>query len=97
MSNQSSYNQQLVHVSSNGRLVIPISIRKKLKIDQIVLLRVEKGRIILKPVKPMEESFGEGGKRARQAAIEISIDRRNEVEDERKALRLITRTSRKFS
>ncbi len=45
----------------------------------------------------MKESFGEGGKRAQQAAIDLSIDRRNEVEVERKALKLITRSSRKFS
>lgn len=36
----------------------------------------------------MKESFGEDGEKARQAAIEISIDRRKEVESERKKSRI---------
>jgi len=82
---------KLIRVSSKGQITIPTSIRKKLKINRTVLLIVEKGRIILQPVRPMEESFGEGRERARQAAIGISIDRRKEVEAERKAFKLITR------
>jgi AbrB family looped-hinge helix DNA binding protein len=78
--------QKLARVSSKGQLVIPARIRKKLKITRTVLLREEDGRIILEPARSMEESFGEGGEKARQAAVEISIDRRKEVESERKKL-----------
>jgi len=39
----------------------------------------------------MKEPFGEGGEKARQAAIEVSLDRRKEVESERKKLRRKTR------
>ena len=66
--------QKLARVSSKGQLVIPARIRKKLKITKNVLLREERGRIILEPARSMEESFGEGGEKARQAAIEY-LDR----------------------
>ncbi len=75
---------KLARVSSKGQLVIPARIRKKLKITRTVLLREENGRIILEPSRSMEESFGDGGERARQGAFEISMDRRKEVESERK-------------
>ena len=57
---------------------------KELKINTTVLPTEDNGRIILEPAKSMKESFGEGGDKARQAAIEISIERRKEVEPQRK-------------
>lgn len=78
--------QKLVPVSSKGQVLIPARIRQKHKISKRVLIKEEKGKIILEPAKSMEESFGEGGEAAREAAIEISIDRRKEVESERKKL-----------
>lgn len=78
--------QKLARVSSRGQLVIPSQLRKKLKINTTVLLTEDNGRIILEPAKSMKESFGKGGEKARQAAIEISIERRKEVEPERKML-----------
>jgi AbrB family looped-hinge helix DNA binding protein len=78
--------QKLARVSSKGQLVLPAKLRRKLKIGQTILIREEEGRIILEPAKRMEESFGDGGEKARQAAIEISLDRRKEVEFERKKL-----------
>jgi AbrB family looped-hinge helix DNA binding protein len=78
--------QKLARVSSKGQVVIPVSIRRKHKISKRVLIREEKGKIILEPAKSFEESFGDGGDLARQAAIEISLDRRKEIESERKKL-----------
>ncbi len=78
--------QKLVPVSSKGQVVIPARIRHKHKISNLVLIKEEKGKIILEPARSMEESFGEGGEAAREAAIEISVDRRKEVESERKKL-----------
>jgi AbrB family looped-hinge helix DNA binding protein len=78
----------LARVSSKGQVVIPARIRKRLKINRTVLIREENDRIILEPAKSMKESFGEDGEKARQTAIEISLDRRKEVEsEERKKLR----------
>ena len=78
--------QKLARVSSKGQVVIPAPIRKRYKISNRVLIKEERGKIILEPAKSFEESFGDGGDKARQAAIEISIDRRKEVESERKKL-----------
>ncbi len=80
--------QKLARVSSKGQVVIPASIRRKHKISKTVIIREEKGKIILEPAKSLEESFGDGGEKARQAAIELSIERRKEVESERKKLSL---------
>ena len=78
--------QKLARVSSKGQVVIPAPIRKRYKISNRVLIKEGRGKIILEPAKSFEESFGDGGDKARQAAIEISIDRRKEVESERKKL-----------
>lgn len=78
--------QKLARVSSKGQVVIPAKIRRKLKISRTVLIREEKGRVILEPSMSMEEAFGSGGKIMRQVAIEISRDRRKEVRSERKML-----------
>lgn len=78
--------QKLARVSSKGQVVIPAHIRRKHKISKTVLIKEERGKIILEPAKSFEESFGDGGDMARRAAIEISLDRRKEVESERKEL-----------
>jgi AbrB family looped-hinge helix DNA binding protein len=78
--------QKLARVSSKGQVVIPANIRRKHKITKTVLIKEEKGKIILERAKSFEESFGDGGEAARQAAIEISLDRRKEVESQRKKL-----------
>ncbi|MDA4130050.1 MAG: AbrB/MazE/SpoVT family DNA-binding domain-containing protein [Thaumarchaeota archaeon] len=69
--------QKLARVSSKGQVVIP-AIRRRHKITRIVLIKEEGDRIILQPAKSFEESFGDGGDKARQAAVEISINRRKE-------------------
>jgi bifunctional DNA-binding transcriptional regulator/antitoxin component of YhaV-PrlF toxin-antitoxin module len=68
--------------------VIPAKLRRRLKISRTVMIREENGKIILEPSVPMEEAFGTGGKEMRQVAVEISLDRRKEVESERKKLSL---------
>ena len=80
--------QKLARVSSKGQVVIPAYIRRKHKISKTVLIKEEGGKIILEPAKSFEESVGDGGDMARLAAIEISLDRRKEVESERKKLSL---------
>lgn len=80
--------QKLARVSSKGQVVIPAKLRHKFNISKSVLIKEERGKIVLEPAKTFEESFGEGGERAREAAIEISLDRRKEVESERKKLSL---------
>ena len=66
-------------MSSRGQIVIPANIRRKHKISKSVLIKEEKGRFILVPARSFEESFGDAGEIAGQAAIEISIDRRKEA------------------
>lgn len=80
--------RKLIPVSSKGQVVIPASIRLKYKIKKSVIIKEERGKIILEPAKSFEESFGDGGEAARQAAMEISTERRKEVESERKKLSL---------
>ncbi len=80
--------QKLTRVSPKGQVVIPAQLRRKHKISKTVLIREDRGKIVLEPIKSLEESFGEGGERARQAAIEISMDRKKEIEFERKKLPL---------
>lgn len=75
--------EKVVPVSSKGQIVIPAPLRKKLKIGRAVVIRDEGGRILLEPSRSMEESFGAGGRAMLEAAIEISKDRRREVESER--------------
>jgi hypothetical protein len=52
------------------------------------LLERINGRIILEPSTTMEEAFGSGGPEMATVAIEISKERRREVEHERKKLSL---------
>jgi AbrB family looped-hinge helix DNA binding protein len=75
--------EKVVPVSSKGQIVIPASLRKKLKIGRAVIVRDEGGRILVEPSRSMEESFGAGGDAMLDTAIEISKDRRREVESER--------------
>ena len=74
---------KLGRVSSKGQVVIPAELREKLKITRTVLIREEGGKIIMEPWVSMEEAFGSGGKEMIDAAMEISRDRRREVESER--------------
>lgn len=57
-----------------------------MKIQKTVLIKEENGRIILEPSTTMQEAFGSGGKEMAKVAIEISKERRREVERERKKL-----------
>ncbi|MDG6997256.1 MAG: AbrB/MazE/SpoVT family DNA-binding domain-containing protein [Nitrososphaerota archaeon] len=78
--------QKLARVSPKGQVVIPASLRRKLKISRTVMIKEEDERIVLEPSMSMEEAFGTGGKEMRQVAIEISEDRRNEVKSGRNKL-----------
>jgi AbrB family looped-hinge helix DNA binding protein len=80
--------QKLARVSPKGQVVIPAKLRRKLRISRTVMIREENGKIILEPSVPMEEAFGSGGKEMREVALEISVDRRKEVESERQKLSL---------
>jgi AbrB family looped-hinge helix DNA binding protein len=77
--------QKLVRVSLKGQVVIPAKIRNKLGKPKTALIR-EGGKIILEPSLSFWEAFGTGGKNAAKIAIEISRDRRKEVESERKKI-----------
>ncbi len=73
---------RLGRVSSKGQVVIPAELREKLKIARTVLIREGGGKIVIEPWVSMEEAFGSGGREMIDAAIEISGDRRREVESE---------------
>ncbi len=75
--------EKVVPVSSKGQVVIPAYLRRKFKIGRAVIIRDEGGRILLEPSLSMEESFGAGGDEMLEVALEISRDRRKEVESER--------------
>ena len=74
---------KLRRVSSKGQVVIPAELRRRLKITRTVLIREDGGKIVMEPWVSMEEAFGSSGKEMIDAAIEISRDRRREVESER--------------
>jgi AbrB family looped-hinge helix DNA binding protein len=78
--------QKLAKVSSKGQVVIPSKMRRHLKISETVLITEKDGKIILEPSVPMELAFGTGGKKMHPVAMEISLDRRKEVESQRKKL-----------
>jgi AbrB family looped-hinge helix DNA binding protein len=78
--------QKLVPVSSKGQVVIPAKIRKKLGKPKTLLVREEGGKIILEPALSFRDAFGSGGKKAAEIALEISKERRKDVESERKKL-----------
>jgi AbrB family looped-hinge helix DNA binding protein len=78
--------QKLAKVSSKGQVVIPAKLRRQLRISRTVMIKEQDGKIILEPSTTMEEAFGTGGKEMRLVAMEISRDRRKEVESERKKL-----------
>ncbi|MDG6999245.1 MAG: AbrB/MazE/SpoVT family DNA-binding domain-containing protein, partial [Nitrososphaerota archaeon] len=61
--------QKLARVSSNGQVVILVSIRRKYQISKTVQIKEERGEIILEPAMSFSESFGDGGDMARHAAI----------------------------
>ncbi len=82
--------QKLASVSSKGQVVIPAKMRKKLGKPKTVLIREENGKIIMEPALSFRDAFGTGGEVMRQVAIEISKDRRREVESERKKLICLT-------
>jgi AbrB family looped-hinge helix DNA binding protein len=73
----------LVPVSKKGQVVIPAALRKKHKIGRTVVIAEAEGKITIEPSQSMEESFGAGGESMREAAREISKERRREVESER--------------
>lgn len=75
--------EKLVPVSTKGQVVIPARMRKRLKIGRMVVIREDKGRILVEPSRSMEESFGAGGDEMLDVAREISKDRRREVESGR--------------
>ena len=72
--------------SSKRQIVIPAKIRKKLGKPKTVLVREENGKINLEPAVSFRDAFGTGGREAAKLAVEISRDRRKEVESERKKL-----------
>jgi len=72
----------LVPVSKKGQVVIPAALRKKHKIGRTVVIAEAEGKITIEPSQSMEESFGAGGESMREAAREISKERRREVESE---------------
>jgi AbrB family looped-hinge helix DNA binding protein len=78
--------QKLAKVSSKGQVVIPAKLRRRLKISRTVMIKEESGRIIMEPSATMEEAFGTGGKEMHEIAVEISKDRRKEIESDRKKL-----------
>ena len=78
--------QKLVSVSSKGQVVIPARIRKKLGSPKMYLVKEDGGKIILEPALSFSDAFGTGGREATEIAMEISKDRRREVESERKKL-----------
>lgn len=49
--------ESLAKVDDKGRVVLPLKVRKELKIRNIVKTKVEKGRIILIPVEDPLESL----------------------------------------
>lgn len=49
--------ESLTKVDDKGRVVLPLKVRKELKIRNIVKTKVEKGRIILIPVEDPLESL----------------------------------------
>jgi len=75
--------EKIAPVSPKGQIVLPASLRRKLKIGRAVIIREEGGRILVEPSRSMEESFGAGGEALLDVAREISKDRRREVESER--------------
>jgi AbrB family looped-hinge helix DNA binding protein len=75
--------EKVVPVSSKGQVVIPAPLRKKFKIGRAVVIKDEGGRILVVPSLSMEDSFGAGGEEMKDAAREISRDRRREVESQR--------------
>jgi len=78
--------QKIVPVSSKGQVVIPAKIRKKLGMPKTMLVREENGKVVLEPAITFRDAFGTGGREAAEIAVEISKDRRKEVESERKKL-----------
>ena len=77
---------KLVPASSKAQVVIPAKIRKKLGRPKTLLVREENGKIILEPALSFKDAFGTGGREAAEIAVEISRDRRKEVESKRKKL-----------
>jgi AbrB family looped-hinge helix DNA binding protein len=71
-------------VSSRGQIVIPAQLRRRLKISRTVFIKEEDGKIILEPAATMEEAFGTGGKEMHRVAVDISRDRRREVEESKR-------------
>lgn len=74
--------QKLVPVSTKGQVVIPAPMRKKLKIGRAVVIREDRGVLVVEPSKTLEESFGSGGDEMIDVAREISRARREELESE---------------
>jgi AbrB family looped-hinge helix DNA binding protein len=75
---------KLVPVSQKGQVVIPAALRKKHKIGRTVVIAEADGKITIEPSMSMEESFGADGDAMLEVAREISMERRREVESERR-------------
>ncbi|MCP8308652.1 MAG: AbrB/MazE/SpoVT family DNA-binding domain-containing protein [archaeon] len=50
--------ETLVKVDKRGRAVLPLKVRRELKIRNIVKIRVEEGKVILTPVEDPLETLG---------------------------------------
>ena len=75
-------------VTSKGMITIPKEVRRKLKLKKgmkVMFVETEKG-VLMIPIKPLEESFGDGGKKMLEVAAEISEERRREEEHDRSEL-----------
>jgi hypothetical protein len=63
---------------------MPSKIRKKSGIPKTVPARRDNRKLIIEPSLSFKDAFASGGREAAGIAIEISRDRRKEVESERK-------------
>lgn len=74
---------EIARVSRKGQVVIPVHIRRKLRVSRLVTIKEEGGRIVMKPVMSLEDAFGIDGSKMLDVAREIVRDRRREIESER--------------
>lgn len=67
-------------ITSKGMITIPKKVREKLGLKKgmkIKFVETEKGFLIV-PIKPFEQSFGDGGKAMLEIAKEIADSRKRE-------------------
>lgn len=70
-------------VSRKGQVVIPADIRRRLGLKRKIIFKEEQGKVSIEPIIGMEDAFGAGGEVMYEVAVEISEDRRREVEHEK--------------